>query len=346
MGNGITSCSFDPQSGRITIMGSTFQRNPSYPIVSANGKVLYAAEEMFASESPQLVSYKILENGSLCMLNALPLPADYACHLAIANQTILTTNYVSGDVFVYALEEDGQVGPRIQRIQHTGSGVNKERQEAPHPHMLYPVDDRMIYCIDLGIDQAKAYSFEASSKKWNPAPELDIKVKAGAGARHMDMDRNRECLALLGELSGELFLFRRIKDGFQLVDTALLGEKEMSAAAIRIHANGRFIYCSERKSYSIYAFSISDNKLEPIGKFHSGGATPRDIAIDPTGNWLLAANQDNNTIAVFAIDRVSGALQLAHSCYVPTPSCICWHTQDRPVEDKTFELSRIAEGFE
>jgi 6-phosphogluconolactonase len=210
--------------------------------------------------------------------------------------------------------------------------------------MIYLLDDRIFYCVDLGIDQAKAYHFDASSKKWNPAPGLDIKVNAGAGARHMDL--NREWLALLGELSGELFLFRRINDHFQLVDTALLGEREMSAAAIRMHANGRFIYCSERKTNSIYAFSVSENKLQVIGKFPSGGMTPRDISIDPTGSWLLASNQDDNTIAVFAIERLSGALQFAHSCYVPTPVCICWQTQGKSVDYRSFDQPGIAEGYE
>lgn len=323
-GEGITACSFDPQSGSIKIMGSQFQRNPSYPIISADGTILYAAEELPVAQKPLLVSYQILENGSLCRLNEAPLPGDYACHLAIANQTILVANYVSGDILVYALEKDGQVGDLVQQIRHTGSGVNRERQEAPHPHMLYPLDDCTVYCTDLGIDQAKAYRVEVNPGKWEPAAELDIQVNSGAGARHMDMDLNREWLVLIGELSGELFLFRRINDRFQWVDTAQLGEKEMSAAAIRIHGNGRFVYCSERKTNCIYAFRISNGQLQPIGMFDSGGKTPRDISIDPTGEWLLAANQDDNTIAVFAIDPLSGELQLTYSCFVPTPSCICW----------------------
>jgi 6-phosphogluconolactonase len=328
-GNGITSCFFDPQNGCIEIIDRQPQRNPSYPIVSDDGRILYAAEEMLASEKPELASYEILEDGRLRKLNAVGLPGDYACHLTIASQTILVANYVSGDILVYLLEEDGKIGPLLQRIRHSGSGSNKSRQEAPHPHMIYRVNDQMVYCIDLGIDEAKAYTFQSSSKKWEPVSTQDIKVNPGAGPRHMDMDLSRECLALIGELSGELFLFRKSKDRFQLVDRSLLGDGEMSAAAIRIHANGHFIYCSERKTNSIHAFGISVNGLGSIGVYSSGGKTPRDISIDPTGKWLLVANHDSDNISIFSIDALTGKLQSVNDFSIPTPSCICWQIQDK-----------------
>jgi 6-phosphogluconolactonase len=213
--------------------------------------------------------------------------------------------------------------------------MNKERQEAPHPHMMYPLDDRTVYCVDLGIDMAKAYRADTPSDRWEPLEEMDITVKAGAGARHIDMDRDKERMALLGELSGELFLFRKMQGRFQLMDTFALGENEMSAAAIRIHANGRFIYCSERKTNSIYAFVILNSKLHLIGKYSSGGITTRDIAIDPTGQWLLAANQDDNNIAVFSIETSTGELKLMHTYPVATPSCICWQIPNAPAIKKS-----------
>jgi 6-phosphogluconolactonase len=45
-----------------------------------------------------------------------------------------------------------------------------------------------------------------------------------------------------------------------------------------------------------------------IGNIASGGTTPRFIVIDPSGRFLLAANQDSNDIAIFRIDPASGAL--------------------------------------
>lgn len=323
-GAGISYGSFDPFSGTIKFLGSHFQRNPSFPIVSADGATLYAAEEMFATGNPKLVAYRILEDGSLNKLNEAPLEGDYACHLAIANQTILVANYVSGDILVYTLEDDGKIGALTQRIWHSGSGIHKERQEAPHPHMMYAQDDQIVYCVDLGIDMVKAYGVEASSGNWRPRPELDIKVNDGAGARHMDMNRGKDTMTILGELSGELSLYHKKEEYFELTDSVCLGNGDMSAAAIKIHANERFIYISERKNNRLYGFMILNNRLQRIGHFSSRGTTPRDISIDPTGRWLLAANQDSNAIAVFSIDTQSGELQFVRSYDVATPSCICW----------------------
>lgn len=38
------------------------------------------------------------------------------------------------------------------------------------------------------------------------------------------------------------------------------------------------------------------------------GQTPRHFALDPTGTWLLAENQDSSTVAVFRVDPKSGRL--------------------------------------
>ena len=38
-------------------------------------------------------------------------------------------------------------------------------------------------------------------------------------------------------------------------------------------------------------------KLTPAGHQLTGGKTPRNFAIDPTGRYLLAANQGSDTVA-------------------------------------------------
>ncbi len=53
------------------------------------------------------------------------------------------------------------------------------------------------------------------------------------------------------------------------------------------------------------------------------GKMPRSFAIDPSGRWLLAANQNSNTIVVFRIDLASGKLApTADVLNAPTPVCL------------------------
>jgi 6-phosphogluconolactonase len=53
------------------------------------------------------------------------------------------------------------------------------------------------------------------------------------------------------------------------------------------------------------------------------GKTPRNFGIDPTGRFLLAANQDSNDISVFKIDQQSGRLESTGTMLkAPTPVCV------------------------
>ena len=40
----------------------------------------------------------------------------------------------------------------------------------------------------------------------------------------------------------------------------------------------------------------------------SRGRTPRYLAVDATGRWLVAANCDSDSLAVFEIDQLTGRL--------------------------------------
>jgi 6-phosphogluconolactonase len=40
----------------------------------------------------------------------------------------------------------------------------------------------------------------------------------------------------------------------------------------------------------------------------TGGKTPRNFNVDPTGQWVLAANQGSNSVVVFQVDQATGQL--------------------------------------
>jgi 6-phosphogluconolactonase len=45
--------------------------------------------------------------------------------------------------------------------------------------------------------------------------------------------------------------------------------------------------------------------------------------IDPDGEYLLAANQDTDSVVTFRLDAASGALTATgYSAHVPTPVCV------------------------
>ena len=53
------------------------------------------------------------------------------------------------------------------------------------------------------------------------------------------------------------------------------------------------------------------------------GKTPRSFSIDPSGRYLLAANQNSDSVVVFRIDEESGKLTpTGTTVNVPSPVCV------------------------
>merc|ERR1719253_198297 len=83
---------------------------------------------------------------------------------------------------------------------------------------------------------------------------------------------------------------------------------------ICIHPSGRFVICSNRGHDSVAVFKVETEAeipgmLSKVGIFHTTGMTPRHFKFDPSGQWMLAANQDSNTLATFSFNPASGDLR-------------------------------------
>jgi 6-phosphogluconolactonase len=72
-------------------------------------------------------------------------------------------------------------------------------------------------------------------------------------------------------------------------------------------------------------FAINNRKgtLTPNGYALTLGKTPRNFAVDPTGSYLFAANQDSDSIVQFRIDPNTGRLTpTGQVLEVPSPVCV------------------------
>jgi 6-phosphogluconolactonase len=98
------------------------------------------------------------------------------------------------------------------------------------------------------------------------------------------------------------------------------------SADIHVHPNGRFLYASHRaqaNDISVYSIDANDGKLTPVAHQSVMGIMPRNFTIDPTGRFLLAANQKSNNITIFSIDEATGNLQFTgEEIKLPSPVCL------------------------
>ena len=131
---GIYIYRFDTETGALRQEAVvTGHNDPSFLTFHPQGHVLYAVSEDM--EAGQVSSFAIdPASGGLTSSTAA-----HTRHRALppvvepGGGTLVVANYYSGNVAVYPLNADGNVGDPVQNIQHHGRGPNQERQEAATP---------------------------------------------------------------------------------------------------------------------------------------------------------------------------------------------------------------------
>ena len=105
-----------------------------------------------------------------------------------------------------------------------------------------------------------------------------------------------------------------------------MARKDGSTAETVVHPSGRFVYVSNRDPYnSIAIFSIDPQtrELKAVGHQAEGIKTPRNFAIEPTGQFMLVANKSGGNVLVFRINQATGELTpTGASVQVPSPVCV------------------------
>jgi 6-phosphogluconolactonase len=58
----------------------------------------------------------------------------------------------------------------------------------------------------------------------------------------------------------------------------------------------------------VFAVDQAQGTLTFVERVATAGKTPRNFALDPSGAWLLAANQNSDDIVIFRVDQKTGRL--------------------------------------
>ena len=320
---GIYVSEFDPVNGSLAsplLAAETSQ--PSFLAVSSDHKFLYAANELnhFNGESAGAISAFSIDSstGKLTLLDQVSSRDPGPAHVVLdgAGHFVLVANYDGGSVAVFRLLPDGQIGELTAFVRHQGSSVNRERQKTPHAHAIAMApDNRFAIVADLGLDQLLVYPFDGSNGKLG-TPRV-VKTELGAGPRHLVFSGNGKFLYLINELASTITVYcYTLRDGamapVQTISTLPSGfAGSNTAAEVLLHPSGKFLYASNRgddNSIGVFAIDSRKGTLTFIEDVPSTGKIPRNFAIDPSGAWLLAANQDSNTVVTFRINRESGHL--------------------------------------
>ncbi|MBX3253136.1 MAG: lactonase family protein [Chitinophagaceae bacterium] len=334
---GIYVYTFNTNTGAYKEVSHVKSSNPSFIAVSPDEKYVYAVNENSDNDNGGEVSAFSFDkkNGTLTFLNKQLSGGDHPCYVEVdkTGKWVIAGNYSSGTLSVLPVQPDGSVGEAVTTIRHTGSGVNKDRQEKPHVHCtILSADNRWLFVPDLGIDKVMIYAFDAATGGLTPAPQPFAKVADGVGPRHLTFHPNNKYAYLMEEMGGAVTVFDHIGGrlhAVQHIKSVQDSDKEfIGSADIHVSEDGRFLYASNRGGFNTIAiFSIDqqNGKLTLTGHQPSGGQIPRNFTVSPGGNFLLAANQDSDNIAIFKINKKTGALtDTGKRMEVGKPVCLKW----------------------
>ena len=365
-GKGISCYEFDAVNGELNLLNTQFQVNPSYlsiaSIMHSNNelenklsKYLFAVSEVLASKKPVLHTYTINDNYALSLIDTKTIEGGCPCHIHFfqnkeGQSHTATACYETGNLVVYTINVEATADLNLHEpinIYHKGSSQHPSRQTQAHAHCACfdTVSNKLLVC-DLGLDQVKVYSLQKNNDSFNAIEQQIIALPAGSGPRHICFDDSYSHGFVINELRGSITIIKHsaekkvydIKGNFdasrqlsdslkESVNTSASIDTDLGGAAIRISADGRFVYTSMRSDNTIRLFEFDpiQESLSFIASYPTEGSTPRDFTLDASGKWLLVAHQDSDTISIFNVNSYNGTLSFHKTVNnIESPVCLAW----------------------
>jgi len=323
-GPGIATCSLEAE--KLELKHTQALPNATYVILNAKQDRLYAiSSESASGGSGGAAAVYAVEAGVLRLLSRHDTLGQGPCHLCLSadERFLYTANYLSGSVTVFPVGENGAIGEQIQHLQHDGRSVHPERQTGPHAHQVTFMPGTNVLCaIDLGLDAVMVYEQNAGTGLLAFHDRLD--VEPGLGPRHLEYGRDGVAF-LVHELGNQVSVIAREGGQWKIRQTLpMLPEgydQPSTAAAVRLSADGKRLFASNRGHDSIAVYEVApDSTLAPAGIYPAGGGKPRDfVLLDDQA--LLIAHQDGD-VRLARFDLAKG-IETLSALEMAGAVCIC-----------------------
>jgi 6-phosphogluconolactonase len=340
---GIYGARLDVGTGRLSSLGLSVEiKRASWLITHPSLPILYSLSQIPgdnpASDSA-VISFAIdPKSGALRQLNQMDAHGLDATHMAFdaASQTVFVAHHGSGNLTDLPVESDGSLRPVASDLKDFGSGPTARQKSAMAHGVAVDPTHHDVVVADFGADRLFVYRFDGASRLLTPATVPFLQLSPGSGPRHLLFHPKGRFLFVNNELTGEICSYQWDSRGERLTlahcrspySADYSGRK--SAAEISISRDGRFLYLSlrgDQEALIAYAIDMVSGALTEIQRISPPGKIPWSFGIDPSGRWMVVADQGSNSVAVLAIDAKSGRLTATgESTPIPNPVTVAFYS--------------------
>lgn len=328
---GISIYDVDVKKGRMTKKDQVEIANSSYLTISHNRKFLYSITDMGVE------SYKILEDGSLEVLNRASINGMRGCYLSTdyEDKFLFVAGYHDAKVTVLRLNSDGSVGAITDEIFHKGLGSIAERNFRPHINCVKMTrDNKFLMAADLGMDHVIVYAFDKVTGKLKQADM--IRSEQESAPRHIKLSQDGQFIYIVHELKNYIDVYKYslekdIPEFEKIQNISTLNEYHASvtsASAINWSNDFKYMVSSNAGDNSVIVYS-ADSKtglLEKIVCLPVSGDYPKDAQLFPDNKHLVSLNHESNTMTFFNLDVKKKTLIMnGPEIKVDSPNCIIFY---------------------
>lgn len=349
-GRGIHLFSMDRVSGALTPRGvQEMGTSPSCLVFNADRTRLYSANETERRgdrEAGTVTAFAVdPEDGSLRPLSSVSSGGKGPTYVSVhpSGKYLFVANYFGGSVAVLPIRPDGSLGEAADVKKSEGVVGPRQATNAPpgsfafsghdqtHAHMIEADPaGRFILSVDLGLDRIFVWKFDAETGVLTPHDPPFVALPPGDGPRHFAFHPNGRWLFSLQEEGSTIVLFDYDAERGRLTARQTLSSLPPGFAgsnfcsAIRVSADGRFVYAGNRLHDSIGIFAVgADGTLSFLADEWTRGNYPRSFTFDPTGRFLCCCNQRGDNVTTFRVNPETGTLAFTgHYTPVGNPSSL------------------------
>lgn len=302
--------------------------NPSWLTLSKDERHLFVVNENGpGGKDPvgKVSSYAIdAKTHQLTLLNQVSSQGDEPTHSSLSpdQRFLFVSNYAvqpdpGGALAVIPVGKDGKLGEVVQvSNDHGASKVNPERQASSHVHSAIPTpDDKYVVTSDLGADKMLVFSYDGDrAKPLQPAKNPSVQLPAGSGPRHLLFSADGKHAWLTLEMVAQVAVFDYHDGVFtqtQLVDLKNKDtQQKVGAGGLHTSPDGKFLYVANRgEANQLLVFAVdAKGQLKEVQRRSVEGLEPREFRFDPSGRFMLIANQKSNQIVTVKVDPATGLL--------------------------------------